>query len=448
MQIVPVCPISVSYNASHLDRGVSIDLSVDILAHTISITGTKFDDVIVGNDQSNVIDGQSGNDVITGGEATDIYVVTNDGGQKRIDNFAKDGQLDYVLLKKVKFDEVGLDLDGADLVLTVNSSKGAVKTTTDTVVGWGKGPQHQHIEFRTSDGFTFTPRDEAKSGGKTEKFPTQLDASKYKTSLELSQSASTEQACLQKRDSCPAATLAQPLANHTEERPWSCGEGGPQFSSQNLSAIEGPTADGTCSVLEGNAKANALGGGPGGGRFFGGDGADLYRVNSFENDSATVFINNRASDGALDTVHMDADYKSLKVERSGADLSLEGRRGTRNHSSAVVMRYFEGEQYQHLLVKAADGETFQIRNDSSPVKHLKLAIDKAGMTGQQRVNAKDRPEYDGFRKVVGARRAPNHVSGYDTPLSVEGGDETDVLEGGDSDDILKGAGEREAPSHG
>ena len=74
MQIVPVCPISVSYNASHLDRGVSIDLSVDILAHTISITGTKFDDVIVGNDQSNVIDGQSGNDVITGGEATDIYV--------------------------------------------------------------------------------------------------------------------------------------------------------------------------------------------------------------------------------------------------------------------------------------------------------------------------------------------------------------------------------------
>ena len=97
-----------------------------------------------------------------------------------------------------------------------------------------------------------------------------------------------------------------------------------------------------------------------------------------------MFIDNYALDGAMDTVEIDADYKTLSVEREGEDLQLRGQK-SHNESSVRVIGYFGGQEYQHMVVKAGDGETVLIRNDTE-VQQLKLAIDKTGMKKGQRVD--------------------------------------------------------------
>ncbi len=79
-------------------------------------------------------------------------------------------------------------------------------------------------------------------------------------------------------------------------------------------------------------------------------------------------------------------------------------------------------------------------DDNVTTRLVNLAIDRGEDIQDQLIDVTKSLAYDLFPKVIGAKKASNHILGYNRPLVIEGGDESDVLEGSDDDDVIKGSG--------
>jgi Ca2+-binding RTX toxin-like protein len=128
-------------------------LKANLLSNTDSVIGSDYDDTLICNSKNNMISPGPGNDYLEGGEGSDYYFISYPAVTtfKQINNLASDEAPDYVLLRDIKFKDVTLDKSENDLVLKLG------QLLTVTVLEWFSGKRFQHVEFKTSDGFSFTP---------------------------------------------------------------------------------------------------------------------------------------------------------------------------------------------------------------------------------------------------------------------------------------------------
>jgi len=68
------------------------DAERDILKNVEKVVGTKYNDIITGDDNANILEGRGGDDILTGGQGSDVFVVSQEAGNVIIKDFeiAKD----------------------------------------------------------------------------------------------------------------------------------------------------------------------------------------------------------------------------------------------------------------------------------------------------------------------------------------------------------------------
>ncbi|XP_069022354.1 uncharacterized protein [Embiotoca jacksoni] len=136
--------------------------------------GTAGFDIMVGNSNENLLDPYTGGALMFGGEGKDTYKIKL-GYEKNpqlwnddfyldvfetsllIDNFAEDQNIDTVLVDMDFLDgsQVSLDSSTEDVTVTI-VTKG--ETLKFSLLSYKNGPQHQHLEFQSSDGVRFLLR--------------------------------------------------------------------------------------------------------------------------------------------------------------------------------------------------------------------------------------------------------------------------------------------------
>lgn len=91
----------------HLRFGSGADAEGDLYFGMENILGTSYDDILIGNDDNNYLNGAGGSDLIQpmggydvlhGGEGEDVYNLIDATGTKIINNFATDGKEDLVYI--------------------------------------------------------------------------------------------------------------------------------------------------------------------------------------------------------------------------------------------------------------------------------------------------------------------------------------------------------------
>ncbi|CAK6979916.1 uncharacterized protein LOC122876757 [Scomber scombrus] len=151
--------------------------------------GSSGFDIMVGNSKENVLDPYTGGALMSGGEGKDTYIIKHEyGNNVLIDNFAEDQNMDTVL--------VDIDfLDGSQIVL--DSSTGDLNVTITakgeqlqfSLLNYNNDPQHQHIDFQTSDGVHFKLKSLNSTGDgpffKTEAFKVTLKQSQTDCHFDL-----------------------------------------------------------------------------------------------------------------------------------------------------------------------------------------------------------------------------------------------------------------------
>ncbi|WFR77118.1 calcium-binding protein [Janthinobacterium rivuli] len=130
---------------------------VDVAANFIAVVGSKFDDVLIGNELKNTLLGVLGNDILQGGKGDDIlagvlgndtYIFARGDGADLINEANEAGSRDVVSFlagvsaEQLWFRQVGTALE----VSTIGTSDKI------TVTGWYESAERRIEEFRTADG--------------------------------------------------------------------------------------------------------------------------------------------------------------------------------------------------------------------------------------------------------------------------------------------------------
>jgi Ca2+-binding RTX toxin-like protein len=129
----------------------------DTLISIENITGSSFNDVLIGNNEANVLqggegndtlDGGAGNDLLIGGKGNDIYLFAVGSGQDIIEeDDDTEGNIDKIVFaSEITPLDVQIKRDGQDLVVQYST------TDTVTIRGWFISPSKQIEYIIFSDG--------------------------------------------------------------------------------------------------------------------------------------------------------------------------------------------------------------------------------------------------------------------------------------------------------
>jgi Ca2+-binding RTX toxin-like protein len=114
-------------------RGVSVNMStgtaedtwgsIDVYKGFENVTGSQFDDWIMGDAKANVIEGGAGNDVLAGGGGNDTFVFAAGHGQDVINDFGAGDRLDLRGLGWTSLDDVLANAEGHELGVVINTGE-------------------------------------------------------------------------------------------------------------------------------------------------------------------------------------------------------------------------------------------------------------------------------------------------------------------------------------
>ena len=121
----------------------------------INLYGSIGFDVMIGNNNSNLLDPFSGGALMFGGEGRDTYVVKHGYDHDiLIDNFAEDKYDDTVLVDMDFLSGGQMTLTSVDEDLNVNITNGG-EILHICLLNFHSSPEHQHLNFQSSDGVFF-----------------------------------------------------------------------------------------------------------------------------------------------------------------------------------------------------------------------------------------------------------------------------------------------------
>ncbi|XP_014353851.1 uncharacterized protein LOC106706858 [Latimeria chalumnae] len=134
--------------------GVGADADGDLYFSIENVMGTSYADVLIGDENDNILGGDSGddliipldgNDFLSGGSGSDIYYLAGAIGMKIIDNFSKDQKLDLIRLQGVNVKDLMAEKSCNDLVVYIEPKEQVSLLGPIIIKNWYKGDWYRHI---------------------------------------------------------------------------------------------------------------------------------------------------------------------------------------------------------------------------------------------------------------------------------------------------------------
>ncbi|KAM4578014.1 uncharacterized protein V3H82_007522 [Fundulus diaphanus] len=319
--------VATGINKMFEKQGDTINAS-DPLLHTVTnIIGTQFDDVIVGNDESNLIDGGGGRDHLTGGEGEDIYNIKGRNQSVWINNLSKDNKIDLAIIE-ADLHRFIIWVEGDDVKLRAQHDNVSICMT---LVSWFKSTKHRHLFIVTKDLETFTI-----SGNKTDC----LQSNNYTS-------------CIKRQaDPQEGGALGGGTGSHGSNS-------NDNHKENNKHDVFLPRDGEHC--IEG------------------GSGEDWYVITPGE---GIKTINNQSPDLVFDKLFLKTPYGSLSCDCVEDNITI-----LVNMSKTVVLQnWFLSKDYQHLLLRTSDGVTAGLQTHKSSCGEaliMPLIIDYRNQTPEE-----------------------------------------------------------------
>lgn len=365
--------------------GMSLDLNtIPGNEHIMTVIGSSFQDVIIGNRKPNFFGGGDG-DFLRGGDGRDTYTVDCKTEQPAIiNNYAEDSLPDVLFLKE-KFSALRYTnpADSPDVI--IRGRRCAIR-----LQNWHLSEQNRHLWIQTEDGITF----ELGNGNVPLVY-----AVDYSTSGITS-------------DSHPDTidTRTGVYSNATKII------GPPKFVS-----------------IWGNEKDNFLDPGSGGAFMSGLNGKDTYILKTEY--QGRYVLDNFAEDQSIDFLILDAEFKTINISRlSKTDLLISAPPAAR--WTCELKRYIQHKEQRHLIMQSRDKVWFTVSEETFQIQPLFL--DSKDLPTDLHMNLSD-----GLLRTIptvyGSVRNRNTIIGNDLKNALVGGKDTDVLYGLGGNDLLQGS---------
>lgn len=350
-------------------EGVTLDLSLngEPYKSVITLVGSNFSDVLIGNGRNNQIVGGSGNDVMQGGEGKDTYMIEATDGSNMINNFALDEQQDFLFFS-ANHDDIDAEVQGDNIYVFKRDRRLSV-----TLQHWFINSSYQHLLLASNDAVV-----------------SQISINTSNTKLLRQLFVDME--------------LIQ----------------GPKvlnMSHDEISVI-GSSDDDT---IRGNNNDNYFAPGLGNDYIEGGEGPDLYVIHPGEGNDV---VYNLAFDEQQDTILFGADWMEIQLTNESNDLILSVYA---KNMSVRLLRWFEGENFQHLLVRSMDGVVFALPDSPHFLAKTPLYVDR----GESKTGFKLNIEKSLWQNVT-------RVSGSRFDDAISGNDQSSLMDPGPGQAFLRG----------
>ncbi|CAK6984344.1 uncharacterized protein LOC122876757 [Scomber scombrus] len=297
-------------------QGETVNASQPLLQTVTNILGSRYDDVLIGNRENNLIDGGGGRDHLIGGEGEDIYLVKQ--ASVLIDNYSTDNTTDLAIIEAdIHTFKVRVESD--------NVALSALHDNTDihvTLVNWFRSPADRHLLIITKDLITFTISDNKADCLQNDPFTKCIRS----RSIDYSKSKSALVVDLQEDEALHSVTDVR----------------GSEFND----------------IIRGNKENNIFIPGTGNDVIQGREGEDWYVITPGQ---GVKTINNQSPDRAMDILFLKEQYKHIASSCEGQSIII-----LVNGSKEVILQnWFESKSYQHLQIRTSDGITAGLMSNLS-----------------------------------------------------------------------------------
>ncbi|XP_078528944.1 uncharacterized protein LOC144806458 [Lissotriton helveticus] len=374
-----IVPLIMDFHDS--ETGVSLDLNtIPGNEHIMTVIGSSFQDVIIGNRKPNFFGGGDG-DFLKGGDGRDTYTVDCKTEQPAIiNNYAEDSLPDVLFLKE-KFSTLRYTnpADSPDVI--IRGRRCVVR-----LQNWHLSEQNRHLWIQTEDGITF----ELGNGNVPLVY-----AVDYSTS-----------------DSHPD-TIDTRTGVYSR-----------------ATKIIGPTK---FVAIWGNEKDNFIDPGSGGAFMSGLSGKDTYILKAEYH--GRYVLDNFAEDQSIDFLILDAEFKAINIARlSETDLLISVPPAAR--WTCELKGYIQHKEQRHLIMQSRDKVWFTVSEESLRIQPLFL--DRKDLPTDLHLKLSD-GHLRTIPTVYGSVRNRNTIMGNDLKNALVGGKDTDVLAGLGGNDLLQGS---------
>ncbi|KAF1389804.1 hypothetical protein PFLUV_G00077340 [Perca fluviatilis] len=399
------CIKSSSIDYSSSPSPLLVDLQEDEAFSSLTeVRGSKFNDVIRGNKEHNVIVPGGGDDFIQGRGGEDWYVITPGQGVKTINNQSPDLALDILFLKE-EYENIKCSCEGQSIIMLVHGRKDVI------LQNWFDSKFHQHLQIKTSDGITAGLMTNRSSCDDSLMFPVTVDYRNQKPK------------CVSRfRVFYGLQCTMMNMINHDSVKE--------MYGSSGFD------------IMVGNSNENLLDPYTGGALMVGGEGKDTYIIKQGYGNS---MIDNFAEDQSIDTVSVDMDY--LHCSQVTLDSSTDDLKVTITSKGEqlkfTLLNYAKSSKYQHLVFQSSDGVNFKLKslNSTGDVPFFQIEAFKVTLKQLQvdcRLDLNSQRNLSKVHTVQGCPSQSNDILGNDQDNALIGGWKDDTLEGGAGDDTLIG----------
>jgi Ca2+-binding RTX toxin-like protein len=351
-------------------HSVTLDLSQEGEPYesVITLVGSNFSDVLIGNDKKNQIVGGGGSDTMSGGEGQDTYTVDAMDGADIINNFALDEQQDFLFFG-ANHDEIRAEVLENDGIRIFKMNSNLSVTFKD----WFVNSSYQHLLLASNDAV-------------------------------VSQISNTSDSTKLIRQLFVDMELLE----------------GPKvlnMSSDEISVI----GSGDNDTILGNKNDNYFAPGLGDDYIEGGEGPDLYVIRAGEGND-TVY--NLALDDQQDTILFGAPWEEIQVTAEDNDLILSAYA---KNMSVRLLRWFEGENFQHLVVRSQDEVVFALPDSTASLVKTPIFVNRGKATSGFKLDIKEAP----WQNVT-------RVSGSSFDDAISGNNQTNYFDPGPGQAFMRG----------
>ena len=301
------------------------------------LVGSDHSDFLYGYNNDDVITPGEGSDYMNGANGSDTYKIQNIDGNDTIHNWASDERLDTVIFPGSAH-SMSASRSSSNNDLIIQSGEYQL-----TIESWFSGRTYQHVTLYSRDSIYLEIRYNPHTGN-VKLVPTLKELTSRYGNLNIN------------------------LAS------------GRGRILRQVTSVVGTNDD---NIILGNNLDNYIAGGGGYDSISGNIGADTYVVKlpSDNGDLASgthCRIGNYAGDETTDLLLFDANFDDILLTINAARTNLKITDRSSSNFSAVLVEWFRGPKYQHLLVRSKDGVAFALPlNLTSAQSPLAVMIDKS-----------------------------------------------------------------------
>lgn len=407
-----------------------LDLQADQALDSVTeVRGSKFDDVIIGNKEHNVLIPGMGNDFLQGRGGQDWYVVTPGQGVKTINNYSPDLALDLLFLQE-EFKHITATCEGKSIRVLVSGHRDVI------LENWFDSKSYQHLQIKTKDGVTAELAASISSCSNSLVLPVIVD------SRNLLPEPTYSQTFVRGRFIVLSPGLGRVFGSEITKDGPHCSNSGRVMMNYGESVKDMYGSSGF-DIIVGNSNDNLLDPYTGGALMSGGEGRDTYIIKHGYGNN--IIIDNFAEDGRTDKVLLDMDFmdgSQVILNSSGEDLKVIIK-SKGEELGLLISNYRNGVQYQHIEFQSSDGVDFKLKSLNSTGDEPLYDIEAFKVTLKQsqvdcHLDLNSQGNLSKVHTVQGCASQSNNILGNAQDNVLMGGLKDDAIEGGEGHDTLIG----------